>query len=176
MLSAPRARIGSGVDLLARLFEHNNRANDRLLAACARLDNARLDARPAPRSSWSVRDALTHLVEAQQGCVSLLTRPPEARNDAGLEFRELRDTARASGERLRELAADDEGLPPRLRTTDGYVVEPWVVLLQAVNHATDHRRQIGAMLRAESIAVPRLDGWAFGEAQGALRSVETREP
>jgi uncharacterized damage-inducible protein DinB len=64
--------------------------------------------------------------------------------------------------------ADDLDLEARLRTSDGYDVAPWVVLVQAVNHANDHRRQIAGMLRDRGVPPPRLDGWGFGEARDAV--------
>ena len=61
-----------------------------------------------------------------------------------------------------------QGVAARLRTTDGYFVETWVVMVQAINHATEHRRQIGSMLRALGVTPPNLDGWTYAEATGAL--------
>ena len=51
---------------------------------------------------------------------------------------------------------------------DGYLVEPWVVLVQVINHATEHRKQVGIMLRALGMTPPRLDGWGYGEMAGGL--------
>ena len=61
-----------------------------------------------------------------------------------------------------------KNLKTRLQTTDGYFVEPWVVLLQVINHAHEHREQIGSMLNAIGITPPDLDGWSYGEATNAL--------
>ena len=73
------------------------------------------------------------------------------------------------------LARDEDGTRPktRLRTTDGYFVEPWVVMVQAINHATDHRRQISGLLKALGVTPPTLDGWSFGEAENALVPTST---
>ena len=56
----------------------------------------------------------------------------------------------------------------RLQTTDGYFVEPWVVLVQVINHATEHREQIKSMLSALGVTPPDIDGWDYGEATKAL--------
>jgi uncharacterized damage-inducible protein DinB len=153
-----------------KLFEHNDWANLAVLASCASLTGEQLDSTPLSDSPWSLRKALTHLVQSQRGYVSLLTLPPEARSTDPLPFDELREVAEASGAALAELARDEASLArrDRLRTTDGYLVEPWVVMVQAINHATQHRRQVCGMLRALGITPPRLDGWAFGESVGAL--------
>ena len=155
---------------LARLFEHNNWANDQIIKACSALSGEKLDAKPQPTTTWSIRFTLSHLVESQQGYLSLLTLPPEARRHVALSFAEWEESARKSGEKLLALARDETGedLETRVRTTDGYMVEPWVVMVQAINHATEHRRQISGMLRALGETPPVLDGWSFGEATSAL--------
>jgi uncharacterized damage-inducible protein DinB len=55
-----------------------------------------------------------------------------------------------------------------VRTSDGYLVKPWIVLVQAINHGAEHRRQVCSILRALGVAPPRLDGWGFGEALEAV--------
>ncbi len=156
--------------MLTKLFEHNNWANDELLAACAALSEEQLDAAPDPATEWSLRHTLSHLVEAQRAYLALLTLPPEQRQAEPLSSGELRDAARASGEGLLALARDagSTSAETRVRTTDGHVVAPWVVMLQTINHATEHRRQISGMLRALGVTPPTLDGWSFGEFEGAL--------
>jgi uncharacterized damage-inducible protein DinB len=42
------------------------------------------------------------------------------------------------------------------------------VFVQAINHGAEHRRQVCGILRALGVEPPRLDGWAFGEATGAV--------
>ena len=74
------------------------------------------------------------------------------------------------GKGLLALTRDEtgEGLTTPLQTTDGYVVEPWVVMLQVINHATEHREQIKSMLTALGVTPPNIDGWRYGEAANAL--------
>jgi uncharacterized damage-inducible protein DinB len=55
-----------------------------------------------------------------------------------------------------------------LQTTDGYHVDPWVVMLQVINHATEHREQLKSMLTALGITPPSIDGWDFGEVENVL--------
>jgi uncharacterized damage-inducible protein DinB len=73
-----------------------------------------------------------------------------------------------SGEGLLALARGEKPLDSRLQTTDGFLVEPWVVMLQVINHATEHREQIKSMLSAQGVTPPDIDGWAYGEATKAL--------
>jgi uncharacterized damage-inducible protein DinB len=56
----------------------------------------------------------------------------------------------------------------RLQTRNGYYTEAWVVLLQVINHATEHREQIKSMLSALGVTPPEIDGWDFGLVTNAL--------
>ncbi len=150
----------------AQIFEHNNWANRQLIEACSALSDEQLDA-PQPGSDWTIRVTLMHLVGWQREYLWFFV-PPEEGERAPLSFAELQESATASGEALLALARDDDEERARLRTSDGYVVEPWVIMLQVINHAADHRRQISGMLRAIGVTPPGLDGWGFGEAEGAL--------
>ena len=86
-------------NVLEKLIEHNNWANLKILQACSGLSEDQLDATPQP-DQWSIRQNLVHLVESQQGYLSLLTLPPEARDEISLSFAELETSAKASGEGL----------------------------------------------------------------------------
>jgi uncharacterized damage-inducible protein DinB len=55
----------------------------------------------------------------------------------------------------------------------GYSIEPWVVMVQAINHATEHREQIKSMLSSLGITPPRIDGWAYGKVTNALIQLST---
>ena len=143
-------------NILEKLFEHNNWANLQIIQACSALSDEQLDAEPQSATKGSIRLTLSHLVASQQGYLSLLTLPVEARRHAPPAFAELQKTASISGEGLLTLAKDGHGnhLKTQLRTTDGYFVEPWVVMVQVINHATEHREQIMNMLSALGVTPP----------------------
>jgi len=154
----------------AKLFEHNNWANLQIIQACSALSDEQLDAKPQSATKGSIRDTLSHLVSAQRGYLALLTLPVEARPKAPVAFAELEESARSSGEGLLALAGEELGKFPqtRLQTRDGYYVEPWVVMVQIINHATEHREQIKSMLSAIGVTPPEIDGWSYGEVTDAL--------
>ena len=135
--------------VLERLFEHNNWANQQIIQACSALTEGQLDAEPQSVTKGSIRNTLMHLVGSHD---------------------ELMESARLSGEGLIALVRDDpdKKLHSRLQTTDGYFVEPWVVLTQVINHATEHREQIKSMLSALGVPVPDIDGWDYGVANNTL--------
>ena len=155
-------------NLLARLFEHNNWAILRIIEACSALSDEQLDAEPRSATMGSIRNTLSHLVGAQAGYLSLLTLPIEARIRVTPALDELQETAKKSGAGLLALARGEKSMDARLETKDGYYVEPWVVMVQIINHATEHREQICSMLTAQGITPPDMDGWSYGEAENAL--------
>jgi uncharacterized damage-inducible protein DinB len=158
------------VNFLEKLFEHNNWANRCIIEVCSSLSDEQLDAEPQSITKGSIRVTLLHLVAAQQNYLSLLTLPVESRVRATPAFSELQQSARSSGEGLLLLVRGEPGQPLQiqLRTSDGYFVEPWVIMVQIINHATEHREQICSMLSSLGVTPPDLDGWAFGEVVKAL--------
>ena len=153
--------------ILEKLFEHNNWANARLIQACSALIDEQLDAEPRSVTQGSIRSTLIHLVGGQRGYLQLLTLPIEQRRVRPPEvpFAELESSANASGEGLLALARDEAALTMKSRVEgrDGYKSEPWVVMLQAINHATEHREQIKSMLTSLGVTPPDIDGWDYGE-------------
>ena len=159
---------------LLRLFDHNNWANLQIIRACSALSDEQLDAEPQSATKGSIRGTLTHLVSSQRAYLALLTLPVDERPTTPLAFDELEESARASGEGLLALLRDEARFPKdRLRTKDKYDVEPWVVLVQVINHATEHREQIKSMLTALGITPPEIDGWDYGLATNTLVPIST---
>ena len=158
-------------NFLLKLFEHNNWANVQIIQACSALSDEQLDAEPHSVTKGTIRQTLMHLVSSQRGYLALLTLPVDERKEhhEPLAFDELKQSAIASGEGLLALLNDESRLPgTRLETTDGYYVEPWVVVVQIINHATEHREQINSMLSALGMTPPDLDGWGYGEFTNTL--------
>ena len=154
---------------LVKLFEHNNWANQKIIETCYALRDEQLDAEPHSVTKGNIRETLSHLVTSQRGYLALLTLPVEERPLSSLEFPELQEAARMSGEGLLALAkGEQKPFESRLKTRDGFYTEPWVVMLQVINHATEHREQIKSMLSALSVTPPDIDGWDYGEASNSL--------
>jgi len=160
---------------LVKLFEHNNWANLQILQACSALSDEQLDAEPQSVTKGSIRRTLVHLVSSQQSYLRTLTVPlEERRNPPTVAFAELQDSASKSGEGLLALArGEQKPLQPQLQTRDGHLAEPWVLMVQIINHATEHREQINSMLSALGVTPPDLDGWSYGEATNALIPIST---
>jgi uncharacterized damage-inducible protein DinB len=157
-------------DFLVKMFEHNNWANQKIIEACYGLTDEQLDAEPHSITKGTIRRTLVHLVSSQEGYLRTLTLPVEERlNPRTVPFAELEESARLSGEGLLALAKGERSpLESRLRTRDGHYTEAWVVILQVINHATEHREQIKSMLSALGVSPPDIDGWDYGFATNTL--------
>ncbi len=162
-------------NFLEELFEHNNWANIQIIQACSDLSDEQLDAEPQSVTKGTIRRTLVHLVSSQQSYLRTLTLPLEERLDAiTVDFAELQESTSKSGEGLLALVKDESKFPKtRLQTRDEYFVEPWVVMLQVINHATEHREQIKSMLSALGATSPNIDGWDYGEVTKALVPIST---
>lgn len=153
--------------LLTRLVEHNNWANLQILDACATLTVAQLNAQPQSVVRGTIRETLQHLVTSQEDYLSMLTtfdHPPE--REVAPTLAELREIVIKSGIEL--IAQIQDPASRLLHLSDGYRVEPWVIIVQAINHATEHREQIKSIMSVLGVEPPRIDGWMFGRQLNAL--------
>jgi uncharacterized damage-inducible protein DinB len=158
-------------NILEKIFEHNNWANLQIIQACSALSDEQLDVEPLSATKGSIRQTLWHFVASQQGYLSLLTgKDYRSSWQAPPAFDELQEAASISGDELLVLARDalSPHLKRQIQTRDGYLTEPWVVMLQVINHATEHREQIKSMLSSLGVTPPDIDGWSYGEVNNAL--------
>jgi uncharacterized damage-inducible protein DinB len=152
-------------DTLTTLFSHNLWANLRLLERCAELTGEQLDA-TISGAFGSIRDTLEHIVTSEQSYFSRIStdqprrRPKDA---APLTIAEMVESARTTGVGLIEwvskvqagdtVRVDWEGTPRDVPKT--------IILTQVINHATEHRAQIMAIMTQLGIEPPDLQGWSY---------------
>lgn len=158
-------------NILARLIEHNNWATLQIFDACATLTAEQLDFEPQSAVRGTIRETLRHLVLSQEDYTAMLTtfgHPPE--REVMPTLAELREIVVQSGRELVALVQDfsSKSLQSQIQVSDGYRVEPWVFIVQAINHATEHREQIKSILSALGVEPPRIDGWMYGRLENAL--------
>lgn len=153
---------------LVDLFEHNVWANHRLFDACEGLSDTQLDATTSG-TFGSIRSTLMHIVGAQERIAAALaeTGPVEVIRERGPfpGLAELRDSARMSGEALAGLAARADSGATVTTTWRGeaFTLPVWMLLAQAINHATEHRAQVAAILSQQGIEPPPMDVWTYHE-------------
>ena len=155
------------MDTLTTLFSHNLWANLRLLERCADLTSEQLDA-TISGTFGTIRDTLGHIVTSEQSYFSRIStgqrydRPEDA---PPLSTAELLESASITGSGFIEWAskvqADDtvqidwEGTPRD--------VPKAIIFTQVINHATEHRAQITAIMTQLGIEPPDLQGWSYFE-------------
>ncbi len=157
--------------ILQKFFEHNLWANLQILEACSHLSAAQLGAEPVSATKGTIRETLVHLVNAEQGYLAdLMGTKDSSEKLASPTFEEMREALTESGEAFLALAKDpmDDRLSLPVHTEDGYTIEPWVLILQAINHATEHREQIKSMITALGVKPPRIDAWVYARTQNAF--------
>ena len=156
-------------DSLTMLFSHNLWANLSLLEQCAALTSEQLDA-SITGTYGSIRRTLQHIVVAEQLYFSFIStgqrynRPKDA---PPMTFAEMVESARTTGAGL-------IGWAPRVQADD-MAIDDWdgtphdlpktLILTQAINHATEHRTQIKAILTQLGIQPLELDGWTYLDEQ-----------
>lgn len=158
-------------DPITTLFHHHLWANLRLLERCATLSDEQLEA-TISGAFGSIHDTLHHLVTSEQSYFARIsTGQPRRYPDDGprLTIAEMLESVRTTGAGLIEWApkvhagdiveVDWEGTPR--------AVPKAVILTQVINHATEHRAQIMAILTQLGIEPPVLDGWSYFDEVGA---------
>lgn len=152
-------------DTLTTLFRHNLWANLQILERCARLTDEQLEG-TLIGTYGSIRDTLQHIVTAERSYFSRIStgqpyRRPE--NAAPWTVEQMAESLTTSGSGLIEWAlkvgaedavqVDWEGSPRQVPKS--------ILLTQAINHATEHRAQIMAILTNLGEQAPDLDGWTY---------------
>jgi len=148
---------------LHELFRHNRWANERIIDACRDLTAAQR-ATAVDGTYGELGHTLTHLVRAESWYLSLLTDwQPPVRWEIPGPFPGtdvLLERARFTGNRLAEIV--DEIEPAQeIDTGDGDLVPAAVILVQAINHATEHRGHVATILTQLGIQPPEMDGWGL---------------
>ena len=154
---------------LSDFFTYNLWANLRLLDACVYLSDAQLNA-TMQGTFGSVRETLMHLCTAEEGYARHFNftgtppTPPLKEVTIFPGFDELRRRVEKSGKELKAIAEQGD-LDQILHLDEGtYDAPVIVVLIQAINHAVDHRSQICTLLTQQEIEPPDLDGWSYNDA------------
>lgn len=159
------------------LFRHHLWSNLQLLELCKTLSEEQL------RTSivgvfGTLGDTLQHLVKSERSYLSRVTtgqrfQAPE--NEGDLSFDEMAESLQRTGqgfiawapkvgaEEAVEVQWDNNGIQGPVQ------VPKAVILTQVINHATEHRTQIMAMLTQLGIQPPELGSWDYFEAEELLK-------
>ena len=152
-------------DSLTTLFSHNLWANLRLLERCAALSDEQLAA-SGTGTFGSIHDTLQHIVTAEKSYFSRISTGQPHRRPADappLTIAEMMDMARASGSGLVEWATRVQAGDTVQVDWDGtpLAVPKTILLTQVINHATEHRSQVMAIMTELGLEPPDLQGWQY---------------
>ena len=148
---------------IAETLRHNRWANERLLEACRELTEVQRAA-TVDGTYGELGYTLVHIVRAESWYLKLLTgwEPPVRWEIPGPwpGIDTLLERSRFTGDRLLEVV--DRLDPDAPLSIDDDQVPTSVVLVQVINHATEHRAQVATILTQLGIEPPPMDGWNFG--------------
>ena len=149
-------------ETLDRLLQHMAWANADLFERLTKLPDAALE-HTAPGSEWTVGAIAHHLVTAAENYAQRLHGEPRApereipTSSAGVS--ELRAALATADAKLRSAAQlpGEETLNWISFNGEPMSFPRWVLINQAVHHATEHRAQIAGSLAAHGITAIDLD-------------------
>jgi len=159
---------GGDTSVLTALFSHNTWANLKLLDFCERLSDAQLDS-TAIGGFGSIRDTLLHIVGAEVSYVNRATGKLPAQGfdrDVFPGFAVLKDAARWAGDELLHLAisARKGALVRQYAPRDPAEYPLASLIVQSINHSTEHRTQISAIITQLGMEPPDMSGWNVDDA------------
>ena len=155
--------------ILADLFRHNLWANLALLDLCMTLPDEVLETM-VPGTYGTIRQTLMHIAGPEERYLARLSTGTRRRRPGGLEeanpdLATVREHLQQSGEGFVALAESVDGDPIFSVTLRGETqprdLPASLFLVQAINHATEHRSQIMTALTQAGVTPPDLDGWTW---------------
>jgi uncharacterized damage-inducible protein DinB len=153
---------------LSAIFDHNRWANEVLLEACRDLTAEQL-ATSVAGTYGDLGATLAHIASGEAFYTLLLTgwKPSTEwqQDDPFPGVDPLLVVVRETGARLRAAAASMPG-DQRIERDPGELIPASVILVQAINHATEHRAHATTILSQLGITPPAIDGWAHGGIPG----------
>jgi uncharacterized damage-inducible protein DinB len=156
--------------ILADLFRHNLWANLSIIDCCMALPDSVLETN-VPGTFGSIRDTLTHIAGAEERYLASIVGGPARRNpmleEAKPDLATVRALLRQSGEGLIAYAETVEGDPILQVVWRGerYERPASLFLVQAIDHATEHRTHIKTALTHAGVEPPKIDGWHWNDVR-----------
>jgi uncharacterized damage-inducible protein DinB len=152
---------------LAEMYRHSLWSTLRLIDACEKLTDDQLD-RSLSGTYGSIRSTLLHMLGAEDRYVARIRgkQPgPRIEDEPFPGFDALRASAERTGNALIDIC---ENLQEDTVLRGTWRGEPYeypimTLIIQALNHATEHRTHIGSLMGYQGIEPPDSDGWEYGD-------------
>jgi uncharacterized damage-inducible protein DinB len=163
--------------VLTTLFAHNAWANLKLLDFCEKLSDAQLDA-TAIGCFGSIRDTLWHIVRGEVSYVERVNGKLPAQpisRDVFPGFAVMKDVARWTNDELLLLAlsARQDTMVTESEGDLHVAYRLASLMMQAINHATEHRAQISAIITQLGMEPPDMSGWQYMAEIGEFKEWKT---
>ncbi|HSF84034.1 MAG TPA: DinB family protein [Acidimicrobiia bacterium] len=157
------------MDLTLELLRPNTMMNERLVEVCRHLTDDQVAA-TVDGTYGGIGATLVHIANGRIGYVPRLVldeKPDHLSEDPFPGFEIVAERLGRGNALLEETTARASELPEiQVSGDDPPGTGTWrmpasLILLQAVNHATEHRSQIATILTQLGIEPPAMDGWTF---------------
>lgn len=170
------------MDLLVEFFKHNTMMNERLLEGCRGLTDDQL-ASTVEGTYGTIGATLVHVAGGQTSYAARFfgsKRPDRLAEDPFPGFDQL-DAEFDKGNALLERAAAESGTDTYIELEDDDPSLNWrmhrsLLLLQAINHGTEHRSQIATIVTHLGLSAPEMDGWTYFFDGGHMTDVSHSSP
>ena len=155
-------------DTLTTLYSHNLWANIKLFECCANLSDEQLDS-TIIGTFGTIRDTLQHIVSAEQSYFARISTGLPRRRIEGAPaptMAEMLESLRTTGAGFVEWAPKVQAgdlVDVKWENDETKHISKAIILTQVINHATEHRSQIMAILTQLGVQPPDLDGWTYFE-------------
>lgn len=163
------------------LFAHHTWANLKLLEFCEGLSEEQLEA-SAIGTRGSIRRTLLHIVGAEIDYVHRVNGewPPTPWPENQFPgFALLKEGAQWSGDQLFRLAQTtraDTQVEEHSDDFKTFVHYPLAsLLMQAINHATEHRTQVSTIITQLGLEPPDMAGWQYMDEKGEFHETTKDE-
>ncbi len=165
--------------VLRTLFAHNTWANLKLLEFCESLSEEQF-VTAAVGTYGPIVATLCHVVMSEVSYVQRVNgkQPPVTLVPGEFPgFAALKQAAQWSGDELLQLAQQTraenlvEEHSDDFKTTVKYPLAS--LMIQAINHATEHRQQVSTIITQLGVEPPDMTGWVYMEEKGEFK--ETTE-
>ncbi len=165
------------MNLLLEFFRHNSMMNERLVDACRPLTPSQLEVEVAG-TYGNIGASLVHIANAQVGYAARLLgleRNPPLPESPFPGFESLNAQFAVGNRQLLEAAAHPD-MERQVEVSGDDPAGVWrmpaaLILIQAVNHGTDHRSHVATILTQLGVEPPEMDGWTYFEDAGHMAEV-----
>ena len=170
--------MSSDQSAIEEMFRHNLWANLSLLDECLALDEQQL-ATSVPGTAGSIYDTWLHLADSEEWYLQVLSGQPCDEPFVPGErpsLPEIKEHLQRSGDGLAHLGGhvSAQDTARWIEGDNELSMQAIRLVVQAINHAVEHRTHIKTILSQLGFTPPGLSAWGYDETHGMTKSVRPR--